>query len=129
MKDEFGCVCAELVPPGSYSTSTTRMLLPGTLGSGWSKTILTFSPTVSWACAPVAKRPARAAVQRRDLIIVLAPVLRFVTDGGRSPAGGGGRRSGSRSGGAARAYDLMNASRSGFTNSACVVHIPCGKFS
>ena len=26
----------ELVPPGAYSTSTTLMLLPGTLGSTWS---------------------------------------------------------------------------------------------
>src|SRR5207248_9090658 len=32
MKADFGCVWADDVPPGPYSTSTTLMLLPGTFG-------------------------------------------------------------------------------------------------
>src|SRR5258708_2144939 len=60
MKAEAGCVCAGDEPPGSHSTSTPFMLLPGTLGSAWSKTTVTLDLAGSRAEAGV-----KASVARR----------------------------------------------------------------
>src|SRR5262245_62149638 len=62
MNAEFGCVCAADEPPGPYSTRTPFMLLPGTFGSGWSKTTVTFlvgSPAMAGARAGVTASVAR----------------------------------------------------------------------
>jgi hypothetical protein len=66
MKAESGWVWAGDEPPGWYSTSTPFMLLPGTFGSAWSKTTVTFdlSEGASWAEAPASAMLARATVQR-----------------------------------------------------------------
>ena len=42
MKAEAGWRCEGEEAPGPYSTSTARMLLPGTLGSSRSKIFVTF---------------------------------------------------------------------------------------
>src|SRR4051794_24379364 len=63
MKADWGWVWAGDVPPGPYSTSTPFMLLPGTLGRAWSKTIATLALWV--ACAEAGLRASIAATAQR----------------------------------------------------------------
>src|SRR5919107_1918862 len=51
MKAEEGWRCEGDAAPGPYSTSTARMLLPGTLGNSRSKTIDTFDAGAFISCA------------------------------------------------------------------------------
>src|ERR1700710_1092602 len=76
MKALSGCVCAGEDPPGPYSTSTALMLLPGTFGRTWSKTIPTLAsppsrdlPTGSCASAAVESRSASAPTADAGLIM------------------------------------------------------------
>src|SRR6476646_7102161 len=51
MKAEEGWRCEGDAAPGPYSTSTARMLLPGTLGNSRSKTFDTFDAGAFISCA------------------------------------------------------------------------------
>src|SRR6516165_2395631 len=51
MKAEEGWRCEGDEAPGPYSTSTARMLLPGTLGNSRSKIFVTFDAGVFVSCA------------------------------------------------------------------------------
>src|SRR5260370_24036618 len=64
MKADLGWVWADDVPPGAYSTSTPFMLLPGTLGRTWSKTIVTLALLVSCAMAGLKASIAAIAPHR-----------------------------------------------------------------
>jgi hypothetical protein len=59
MKADAGCLCAGDEAPGPYSTSTPFILLPGTFGSAWSKT------TVTFLAASSAEAGVKASVARR----------------------------------------------------------------
>src|SRR5688572_17084931 len=61
MKADAGCVCAGDAPPGSYSTSTPFMLLPGTFGRARSNTTVTFAAFGSAAEAVLIASAARTA--------------------------------------------------------------------
>src|SRR3546814_11071056 len=83
MKAELGWVWAADEPPGSYSTSTPLMLLPGTLGSTWSYTSVTLdlSSEASLADAAVKETAASAAAQRNRLS--MDGLLSVTMSGGR----------------------------------------------
>src|SRR5882757_2262875 len=72
MKAEGGWRCAGEESPGEYSTSTPLMLLPGTFGSAWSYTSITFDllSEASWADAVNAETATSAAAQRNRVIMV-----------------------------------------------------------
>src|SRR5690606_18326790 len=75
MKAESGWVWAGDEPPGWYSTRTPFMLLPGTLGSAWSKTTVTVAPAGScaWAVGGGA-RVARTTAQKARVNISFSSV-------------------------------------------------------
>src|SRR5262245_53246031 len=76
MKAEGGWRCAGEEPPGAYSTSTPLTLLPGTFGSAWSYTSVTFdlSSAASWADATNAEAASSAAAKRNRVIMVVSIV-------------------------------------------------------
>ncbi|MNC47565.1 hypothetical protein D3C75_966300 [compost metagenome] len=67
MKADFGWVWDGDAAPGAYSTSTPRMLLPGTFGNGRSNTTVTLPGTGSAADAELSVSAQQAAV-RRNLV-------------------------------------------------------------
>src|SRR5205085_10079765 len=63
MKADVGCVWAEDVPPGPYSTSTPLMLLPGTFGRACSYTSVTFA----FLSAAIAEPTPRVAMSAQTI--------------------------------------------------------------
>src|SRR4029450_7303195 len=90
MNADEGCRWEGDPPPGPYSTSTARRLLPGTFGSSWSPTSVTFAfssaaipertPTVATSAQTISVRrnsPTDSEVRIRFIVMFLL-VIWFV---------------------------------------------------
>src|SRR6185437_2958392 len=77
MKADEGWRCEGEAAPGPYSTSTARMLLPGTLGNSRSKIFVTFDAGafVSSAATSVDSSEATASSSKATFFTVDTPFL------------------------------------------------------
>src|SRR6476646_4192129 len=75
MKAEEGWRCEGDAAPGPYSTSTARMLLPGTLGNSPSKTFDTFVAGAFISCAAPFVDSSEALASSSKAIFVTATLL------------------------------------------------------
>src|SRR6478752_6572169 len=75
MKAEEGWRCEGDAAPGPYSTSTARMLLPGTLGNSRSKTFDTFVAVEFISCAATFVDSSEAPASSSKAIFVTVTLL------------------------------------------------------
>src|SRR4029450_3316002 len=75
MKAEEGWRCEGDAAPGPYSTSTARILLPGTLGNSRSKIFVTFDAGAFVSCAITFVDSSEAAARNSKTIFFTATLL------------------------------------------------------
>src|SRR3954447_9614750 len=118
MNAEEGWRCEGDAAPGPYSTSTARMLLPGTFGNSRSKTFDTFAAGVASCAATFADNSEAPASSSTALFFMVTLLLMTGSGGGACPIGKACRSSNelARRGKAILVEDRSEVLRSGIGN-------------